>query len=85
MDPVEQVSPAPIELGLGGVDPSEPTAESAAVTPPSEPMLVDVWRPGRPEGARRRDKEPRETDRIALMTGTPMLPSAPFGPQAPLA
>jgi ATP-dependent RNA helicase SUPV3L1/SUV3 len=66
VDSAEQIPPAPIELGLGGVDPSEPTAESAAVTPPSEPALVDVWRPGRPEGARRPQRGPRRTRERAV-------------------
>jgi ATP-dependent RNA helicase SUPV3L1/SUV3 len=53
----------PIELGLGGVDPTEGVA-SAIVSTPTEPALVEVWRPGRPEGARRpprrQQRAPRE-------------------------
>jgi ATP-dependent RNA helicase SUPV3L1/SUV3 len=50
---------APIELGLGGVDPAEATPASASPAP-AEPALVDVWRPGRPEGARRPPRRPRQ-------------------------
>jgi ATP-dependent RNA helicase SUPV3L1/SUV3 len=63
--PEEQSLPAnaPVELGLGGVDPSEPLETAPGTSPESPPTLVDVWRPGRPEGARRpprRQRAPRE-------------------------
>ncbi|MEX0590138.1 MAG: helicase-related protein, partial [Xanthobacteraceae bacterium] len=50
--PVEtaSVEAAPIELGLGGLDPADPVAPAVQAAP-AEPVLVDVWRPGRPEGA----------------------------------
>jgi ATP-dependent RNA helicase SUPV3L1/SUV3 len=56
---------APIELGLGGIDASV-TVAPAEQTAAAEPVFVDVWRPGRPEGARRparRPKQPRREQR----------------------
>jgi ATP-dependent RNA helicase SUPV3L1/SUV3 len=59
----ETPSSSPIELGLGGVDPADVGVESNTAAQPSEPVLVDVWRPGRAEGARRPprgQRRPRE-------------------------
>jgi ATP-dependent RNA helicase SUPV3L1/SUV3 len=82
-DPVEEAPSAPIELGLGGVDPSEPAAESAAVVP-SEPTLVDVWRPGRPEGARRPQRGPRrQRERAVQATATDSQAPADVRAEAP--
>ena len=54
----------------GGVpSPTGATAETAeplkdaATPPPSEPMFIEVWRPGRPEGRRRPRGRHRETGR----------------------
>jgi len=67
----------PIELGLGGIDPAAPL-DSAVEPKRAEPVLIDVWRPGRPEGARRpprRPKQPRREVRV------PQVPAA-TAPQA---
>jgi ATP-dependent RNA helicase SUPV3L1/SUV3 len=56
---------APIELGLGGLPPADSVAPAVGAAT-GEPVLVDVWRPGRPEGARRpprRAKPPRRESR----------------------
>jgi ATP-dependent RNA helicase SUPV3L1/SUV3 len=56
----ETAAEAPLELGLGGIEP-QATIEPA----PSEPApdFVDVWRPGRPESARRPPRKARPTRR----------------------
>jgi ATP-dependent RNA helicase SUPV3L1/SUV3 len=77
---VDAPATAPVELGLGGMDPQthEPIASEAAApeaiaaeksaeeAKPAEPVLIDVWRPGRPEGTRRppRPKSPRREMRV---------------------
>lgn len=68
----------PIELGLGGIEP----AATAEEPKPAEPVLVDVWRPGRPESARRppRHQKPRREVRIPQV-GT-ATQSAPEGTNA---
>ncbi len=72
----------PVELGTDGGDAAagEPIATGGEETPssstpeetaPAEPAFVDVWRPGRPEGARRpprREKPARRQVRIPQMT-----------------
>jgi ATP-dependent RNA helicase SUPV3L1/SUV3 len=55
-----ETEPATITADGGGVpSPTGATAETAeplkdaATPPPSEPLFIEVWRPGRPEGRRR--------------------------------
>ncbi|HEX5778891.1 MAG TPA: helicase-related protein [Xanthobacteraceae bacterium] len=93
--PATNGADTPIELGLGGTDAQTDaplTSEPAAETPPAEatepaqatetpaaPALLDVWRPGRPEGARRPPHKPKPARREVripeVAAGAP--PSAP--------
>jgi ATP-dependent RNA helicase SUPV3L1/SUV3 len=53
--PAEASAAAPSESA------TEPSAEAAAAAPASaEPEMIEVWRPGRPEGQRRPARPPRE-------------------------
>ena len=62
----------------------EPQA-SAAPPPPAEEAFIEVWRPGRPEGARReRPRGPRRPTRDAMQTPSsePARPAAAASPGA---
>jgi ATP-dependent RNA helicase SUPV3L1/SUV3 len=41
------------------------TSEATAAAPPPEEAFIEVWRPGRPEGARPRPRGPRRPPRVA--------------------
>jgi ATP-dependent RNA helicase SUPV3L1/SUV3 len=72
---------APIELGLGGL---ETTDDAAPVAQPvaAEPVFVDVWRPGRPEGARRPPRRAKHA-RNEQRTPRPVEVAAPRSAEAP--
>ena len=58
---VSSVPSAPIDMSAEASAPSELTAEqAAAAAAPAEPEMIEVWRPGRPEGQRRPARPPRE-------------------------
>ena len=64
---------APAEIDLSNVEAIAETATSTEAAP-SEPEMIDVWRPGRPEGARRpprRPKQPRREVRIPQVAAAP--------------
>src|SRR5207245_2804205 len=58
-------APAEAEAAAGSPSEAAPAAEAAAAAvtpeqpPPGEPQLVEVWRPGRPEGAPRHRRPPQ--------------------------
>jgi ATP-dependent RNA helicase SUPV3L1/SUV3 len=52
--------PADATADAATAAPSEPTTESAAAAAPAEPEMIEVWRPGRPEGQRRPPRPSRE-------------------------
>jgi ATP-dependent RNA helicase SUPV3L1/SUV3 len=75
----------PIELGMGGIPPED--CEAAAVAPQPQPTeWIEVWRPGRPPGARRpqrgkerggeRDKGRREAPRAEVAVSAANAPAA---------
>jgi ATP-dependent RNA helicase SUPV3L1/SUV3 len=83
----ESAPSAPIELGLGGVDPVQSTASETPAAP-AAPALVDVWRPGRLEGARRPPRRPKHARRepragAADATGAQPAPAVADATAAP--
>jgi ATP-dependent RNA helicase SUPV3L1/SUV3 len=65
---------APAEIDLSNV---EAVAETAASTEaaPAEPEMIDVWRPGRPEGARRPPRKPKQPRREVRIPQTATAPA----------
>lgn len=57
----EAASTAPADTAEA-VTSSEPAATASSETAPPEPVLIEVWRPGRPQGARR-PPQPRKDER----------------------
>jgi ATP-dependent RNA helicase SUPV3L1/SUV3 len=57
--PAEKEASAP----AGGGAATETTVEAVAVSSPAEPILIEVWRPGRPEGQRRQRHGRREASK----------------------
>jgi len=69
---------APAEVDLANVEAlaaNAPGSENATEAAPAEPELVDVWRPGRPEGARRPQRKPRQPRREVRIPQTTTAPA----------
>jgi ATP-dependent RNA helicase SUPV3L1/SUV3 len=68
---------APAEIDLSNVEAVAEAAaasETTAAATPAEPEMIDVWRPGRPEGARRPPRKPKQPRR---QVNIPNLAAAP--------
>jgi ATP-dependent RNA helicase SUPV3L1/SUV3 len=78
-EPVAAAEASAVELAAAE-SVAEPAAEAAAATPaeeakPAEPEMIEVWRPGRPEGQRRQrrpQRPPREAGRRREHSAPPM-------------
>jgi ATP-dependent RNA helicase SUPV3L1/SUV3 len=76
------VASAPATEAQVEPQPSKPVAEAApapvseTAAAPQEPAMIEVWRPGRPAGARRRPHEHKPKPEPAQPSQTPQAPAA---------